>query len=670
MATEIGIIKTLIGTAVATGTNGAQRTLQAGDRIFQDEVITTGPAGAVEVEFSDGSVMTLGRNSQAVLDNETFSPQDIAQPTVDADVEALQQALLEGGDLTQIADATAASAGTSSESNEGVDIVQILHEAPEVTPDAGFETTGVNVVFEEGIEEDAIVDGRPTAGTTTVLLDEDDLGGKSSYEQYLEYSALEEAFKADTGLSASRAYTQGVGDEAEGDDLPPGSSTILSGNLATDFGNDGAGDITFNAATTQPSGLFSGGDEVEYWISEDGHSLVAYVLHDGGSQSNFKYDGPQQESSYAEVIFTAEITDIDSGAFSVAFYGPVDHAAPTSEQGSFEDNLFVNLGFTVSDFDGDTVEGILRLDIDDDVPVVVAGQATDVAYEFTVTNHDEVSSAGYHSSYGYYIKDAVTGEPTTGLIIWDDVHDTDTVPVTITGYTPEQIGFFIIPNGDNHNSGLTDNTEVTFSKVNGLWQAFDGATAINGSGSPVIFDSASFNKDSQDHVEDNNLTGNQNWEDLQIPHGDGDYNDVNINVDWTEVTITGDVVDTVSFGADGPGSIDFSIETDNIIINGPLTSNGSEISFEARDSDNDGHNDLIVGSTDDGDVLTIEGILDGDYDLSIFGPIDDNSSDATVDIQTDVTVTDGDGDLVSSVLNISLNIDANNVLNTQPIYEP
>ncbi|OUR89496.1 hypothetical protein A9Q92_01050 [Methylophaga sp. 42_8_T64] len=173
MATVIGIIKTLIGTAVATGTNGSQRTLQAGDRIFQDEVITTGPAGAVEVEFSDGSVMTLGRNSQAVLDNEAFSPQDIAQPTVDADVEALQQALLEGGDLSQIADATAAGAGTSGESNEGVDIVQILHEAPEVTPDAGFETMGVNVAFEDAIEEDAIVDDVPVVSADHVSTDED-----------------------------------------------------------------------------------------------------------------------------------------------------------------------------------------------------------------------------------------------------------------------------------------------------------------------------------------------------------------------------------------------------------------------------------------------------------------------------------------------------------------
>ena len=50
MATDIETIKTLIGTATAS--DGSQRTLQAGGRIFQDEVITTGTGYLVqEIEF-------------------------------------------------------------------------------------------------------------------------------------------------------------------------------------------------------------------------------------------------------------------------------------------------------------------------------------------------------------------------------------------------------------------------------------------------------------------------------------------------------------------------------------------------------------------------------------------------------------------------------------------
>jgi large repetitive protein len=155
VATEIGIIKTLIGTAVATAADGSQRNLQAGDRVYQDEIITTGAAGAVEVEFTDGSVMTLGRSSQIVLDTETFNPLDVAQAPADAasEVEALQQALLDGADPTQVGDATAAGAGTTAGGNEGTDFVTVDYLAPEVTPTSGFDTTGIAVEFPE-IEEE------------------------------------------------------------------------------------------------------------------------------------------------------------------------------------------------------------------------------------------------------------------------------------------------------------------------------------------------------------------------------------------------------------------------------------------------------------------------------------------------------------------------------------
>jgi len=71
---EIGIIKTLIGAAVATDKDGSHRSLQTGDGVRHGEVITTGTAGAIEVEFNDDSVMTLGRSTQAIIDNNVFDP--------------------------------------------------------------------------------------------------------------------------------------------------------------------------------------------------------------------------------------------------------------------------------------------------------------------------------------------------------------------------------------------------------------------------------------------------------------------------------------------------------------------------------------------------------------------------------------------------------------------
>ena len=166
MATEAGVISALIGTATATAVDGTVRNLQVGDKVYPNEIITTGLAGAIEIEFPDGSVMDLGRNSQAVLDSETFDF-DVAEtatltpPAADNvvdDIEAIQQALLAGEDPTQVADATAAGPGAQPTSEGGSEAVVVDYLAPRITPDSGFETTGPEVTFLDPLPFDFLVD--------------------------------------------------------------------------------------------------------------------------------------------------------------------------------------------------------------------------------------------------------------------------------------------------------------------------------------------------------------------------------------------------------------------------------------------------------------------------------------------------------------------------------
>lgn len=477
MAVEIGVIKAIIG-KVELIDSEETKPLKVGDKVFSDQVISTAIAGAVEIEFIDGSVMALPQNSQAVLDKETFDPTESSQSE---DITALQDALLAGADPTENEEATAANAGAQSGEDEGSSTAQVLYEQPVITPESGFETS----FFSEEADEEL--------------------------------------------------FTPGVD--------------------------------------------FLGTDEF-----------------------------------------------------------PVEPEPP----------------------------------VDNDIPSILVSQSSDDSSEFTMTNHDEVSSAGYHNSYGYYVKtldadgNVISDTPTIGVIIETDVHFKHggfTDAKTVTGYDIEQIGFFIIPDGGNRFATFEDGVAVTFQFVNGQWRAFSDSGAITGRGSHVLFDNGEFNKDGQDHVINNKLAGNQNWEDLQIPNGDGDYNDVNTNVDWTKVTVSGDVVDSVSFGDDTPGAVDFSL-SDNIVMNGSFTSNGKAIEFTARDTDNDNHNDQIVGSTEDGEILTIDGLLDGEYSVNVLGPIDDDAGDATVDLQANVSATDGDGDESNVILNINLNIDTNQVLDS------
>lgn len=601
MATEIGIIKTVIGTVIAQATDGSQRTLQARDVVFQNETILTGELGAVEIALSDGSLIDLGRNSETILDPDVLNLANTEQNAATNDVEVLQQAILDGNDPTQIFEPTAAGPNGDNR-NEGATTIQVQHAAPETTPTSGFDTTGVNFALTQEIvrSDDELqvvrtdvntVNGQPLAGPNNrIALDDDALGGNRG------------------GID---------------DDNP--DSLNLSGILSHDFGSDGQGTILLSNFGA-PAGFI-------------------YTLNDDGTVMTVSQDGTD--------ILRLSLSDTTSGQYTVNQLAPIIHA-----DGQNENNQNFDINYQVTDGNGDTVSGNISISADDDTPVIVVGQnsVNDTTYSLTVTNHPEVSSAGHNSSYGYYVKDA-DGNPTTGVVIWDNVKDADATSTTLSGqFSPDQIGFFIIPNGNNANPSLTDNTDVSFQFVNGKWQAFDAGQPLVGTGSPVFFDNANLNTDNEDHVQDNALTGNQNWEDLPIVSGDSDYNDVNVSIEWTALTTTGDSISTASFGADGPGSIDFTL--DEIIISGGLTSNGKEVIFEAKDTDNDGHNDLILGSTEDGNVLSIDGILDSEeVEIELFAPIEStNNGSDDVEITANVNITDGDGDSVLATLNFNLDI--------------
>ena len=151
MANQIGVVTALLGTARGTSEYGAQRSLQLGDDVFQNELISTSLKSAIEIEFNDGSVMDLGRCSQTILDGEVFDlaafGMNLDSDSVGSDVEAFQQALLDGVDPSQIGEATAAGAGSSTGGNEGHQPIYIKHESESVVVTSGFDTTGISIAF-------------------------------------------------------------------------------------------------------------------------------------------------------------------------------------------------------------------------------------------------------------------------------------------------------------------------------------------------------------------------------------------------------------------------------------------------------------------------------------------------------------------------------------------
>ncbi len=176
-------------------------------------------------------------------------------------------------------------------------------------------------------------------------------------------------------------------------------------------------------------------------------------------------------------------------------------------------------------------------DCDDDAPIAVEDcgcEEAPIPTEWSILVHFNNTSASYHNSFGYYIKDA-NGFPTEGKVIWEDVNGANNNAdflmnqINLPNVNPCDIGYFIIPNGSNHNN-INDGTAVTFIlDENNNWQAqtTPGNVLLTGEDANVYFDNGNLNIDNYPHV--NNVGGNFNWEDL-FAGGDQDFNDVQVNI--------------------------------------------------------------------------------------------------------------------------------------------
>lgn len=82
MAEHIGEITILHGNAFADGPEGA-RQLTLGSPIYNDDVVSTGTKGALEIEFTDGAKLSQGPDSKVHLDEYVFDPdQDAGEMTM------------------------------------------------------------------------------------------------------------------------------------------------------------------------------------------------------------------------------------------------------------------------------------------------------------------------------------------------------------------------------------------------------------------------------------------------------------------------------------------------------------------------------------------------------------------------------------------------------------
>ena len=373
---SIGTVKTVVGEVKAIDPSGNERVLQPGDKVFPNETIVTAAGALVMVEFVNGTHLDLPSASQIVLDSEVFDPALLSEGSKAAGgeltAEQIQEMIARGEDPTAVTEATAAGAGAGDEGGSSFIVVDFNNTQGNVT--SGFNTIGIpgpeSTTFTElpPVIDEAAPEAVPTAGVTVIGVDEDDLqGGRDDF--FVSISDIPYHLLP-PGMDAYVEY-QGNSDVVDDtDNLPdPSPTALFDQTLNIAFGADGPGNIVFSASS-QPTGLTSGGSPIQYWSSADGHVLIGYIgeLPENSEEAfaSFQYEG------WAKAIFVVELTDVAAGTFNFYLLGPLDHAP-----GASENDLPINLAYTVTDGNGSAATGTLTVNVDDDSPVLgYEGSAT------------------------------------------------------------------------------------------------------------------------------------------------------------------------------------------------------------------------------------------------------------------------------------------------------
>ncbi|MGL4846787.1 MAG: DUF5801 repeats-in-toxin domain-containing protein [Aeromonas veronii] len=409
-----------------------------------------------------------------------------------------------------------------------------------------------------------------------------------------------------------------------------GANTSVTGNLAYQAGADGLKSLELSGPTALGSESVT-----STWDAQSGTLSI---------------------SSTRGVLMTVTITDPSTGAYSVKLLQPLMHTGVDTE-----DNLTLNVGYKVTDGDGDSASGVLAVTINDDTPTIQVGE---LSLTSSVTFLG--SNAGYSNSYGYYIK-GDDGTPLSGKVIWANVHSQSVGSQTdISSLDPAHTGFFVIPNG-GANPSLVDGAAVTFQFINGKWQAFVGSAALSGAdGANIVFSDASLNPGGS-HLQDTGSAGNQNWEDMTLS-SDYDYNDVSTTVTWggavqlqvDESNLNHDVtadfsgVFNVQPGADGLGFQSYSLNVQNANSGLIDTATGEQVQLRMNGS-------ILEGRTATTGQLVFSLTVDSsgkvtlDQQRAVVHPTSD-PDEATFlgsgHVNLTLTVTDKDGDHASGVLDI------------------
>ncbi|WP_026971480.1 retention module-containing protein, partial [Aliagarivorans marinus] len=284
-------IVSIEGTAFAVAPDGSLRELQPGDQLLAGEMLITGEGTQIGFYYSDDQY-ELGELSVTQLPEDGVAePGQTLSAQNEVDVEALQAAILQGVDPTELFEATAAggapAAGGGGPGAGNGGFISISRSGAETIAEAGFDTESrpSDVLAEnnsQGTPQETTLNRAPSAEDLAFVIEED------STLIFTDEQLLQEA------------------SDLDGDTLSV-SEVVYGGNDGT-FINNGDGTYSFT-----PSESFNGAVDLSFVVS-DGIEFANANINVTITPVN---DAPDAVDDAASGDEGSTITVLTGGAISV-----------------------------------------------------------------------------------------------------------------------------------------------------------------------------------------------------------------------------------------------------------------------------------------------------------------------------------------------------------------
>ena len=494
--------------------------------------------------------------------------------------------------------------------------------------------------------------------------------------------------------------------DADGDSVP-GTLTITLGDerpVATtssatvdDEGLNGGiaggpGDLNANAGETEPANpseaIFNGtlggtaGDGTTLFLFQNGLTgttatvgteTVEYTVSDGGTLLTATVDGGARDGT---VLFTVEITDQETGDYTVTLLDNVLHEPLNGAAGdNSENDASVSIDYQMQDADGDfsALPGELTITFDDDVPTAsntqltgtvdedgvtggIAGGTGDVPGETTVVNGNvsTLFNSGADSTLTYSLLADTSGlpvltsggEPVTYSVVGNTLTATadgetvftftvnaDTGAYTFTLEGPLDHATLNGVAGDNTENDLT----IALGSIISATDADGDSVTANGNGLVITVD------DDTPIATATQLTGTVDED--GVPSGIAGGPD---DVPGESTVAMGSVTTLFQSGADAPLTYSLSTNTTGLPS---LTSAGVAVTYAVVGN-------TLTASAGGETVFTFVLNADGSYTFTLVDQLDhatldgmagDNTeNELLINLSSIIQATDADGDTVTA----------------------